>query len=84
LESTKSIEVCPINDKEVRSSRLMDENSTFNTTTSTPPPKNDIYNDNIAVTYDELVDGCVRVGLVLTTQVSNETLMTIITFFKKN
>jgi len=72
LESTKSIEVCPLNDKEIRSSKLLDDHSTINSNTNGSPtsPRNDLYNDNISVTYDELVDGCVRVGLVLTTQVS--------------
>jgi len=69
LESTKSIEVCPLNDKEIRSSKLLDDRSiTSNSIASPSSPKNDLYNDNIAVTYDELVDGCTRVGLVLTTQ----------------
>jgi len=73
LESTKSIEVCPLNDKEIRSSKLLDDRSTISNSIASPSsssPKNDLYNDNISVTYDELVDGCTRVGLVLTTQVS--------------
>jgi len=69
LESTKSIEVCPLNDKEIRSSKLLDDHSISSNANGSPTTaKNDLYNDNISVNYDELVDGCVRVGLVLTTQ----------------
>jgi len=68
VDGSKSIEISPINDKEVKNSKIItDENSTTNTING-GTPKNDLYNDNISVTYDELVDGCVRVGLVLTTQ----------------
>jgi len=58
-ENTKSVEVCPLNDKDNRNSKTGEDGS---------GPTKDIYNDNISVTYDELVDGCTRVGLILTTQ----------------
>jgi uncharacterized protein YktA (UPF0223 family) len=68
IESNKSIEICPLNDKAIKStSKTIDEGSTVNTTTASTPTK-DIYNDNISVNYDELVDGCTRVGLSLTPQ----------------
>jgi len=70
IDNSKSIEIFPLNDKEHRTSKTNDGSAmTSNFSASSTSPMKDIYNDNISVTYEELVDGCTRVGLSLTTQV---------------
>ncbi|KAL6607128.1 hypothetical protein LY90DRAFT_703040 [Neocallimastix californiae] len=69
IDNSKSIEIFPLNDKEHRTSKTNDGSAmTSNFSASSTSPMKDIYNDNISVTYEELVDGCTRVGLSLTTQ----------------